>query len=90
MSPFRRLALVIAASLTVAACGERSAALDRPVIAAARSLEPCPRKVAAPPRILTTDEVDWIWRRDRDRLEDCADRHDALIAAVRRRGVTAE
>lgn len=90
MSRFPSLVLAIVASMMVAACGEPPPPLDRPVIAAGRALGRCARKVAAPQRLLTAGEVDTLWRTDRDRLEDCADRHDALVAAVRRRGVVTE
>lgn len=48
-------------------------------------MAPCRRKTTQPTRLLTVEEIDLGWRTDRDRLEDCADRHDVLIAAIKRR-----
>ncbi|TBW32606.1 hypothetical protein EYW49_21960 [Siculibacillus lacustris] len=73
--------------MTAAACADRTLAVlpDRPVIAAPEAMAPCRRKTTQPTRLLTVEEIDLGWRTDRDRLEDCADRHDVLIAAIKRR-----
>lgn len=71
----------------VAACADPSTITRpaRPVVTSAEAMRHCTRRTEQPPRMLTPAEIDAGWRMDRRRLEDCADRHDALIAEVRRR-----